>query len=69
MLWTFCQYSIWSSDRFLWVLLDDLNKHMHVFQIFILGKPEGLHCFGVSIQNKVKESILHLNHFLPGGFM
>lgn len=51
------------------MLLDDLEKHMHVFQIFILGKPEGLHCFGVSIQNKVKESILHLNHFLPGRLM
>lgn len=33
MLWKFCQYSIWSSDRFLWVLLDDLKGHAYVFQI------------------------------------
>lgn len=25
-----CQYSIWSSGRFLWVLSDDLKKQMHM---------------------------------------
>lgn len=71
MLWKFCQYSIWSSDRFLWVLLDDLKKDMHMFfRLFIiLGKPEGFYNIISVFTYKMKESSLHLNYFLPGGLM